>query len=64
MSDLESCVDFLQRLIRTEGLPGNEADTADLVRKELEELGYSDVHVDEVGNVLGKACKRIPRGIL
>ncbi len=58
MSDLESCVDFLQRLIRTEGLPGNEADTAELVRKELEELGYSDVHVDEVGNVLGKVPGR------
>lgn len=54
MSDLESCIDFLQRLIRTEGLPGNEGDTAELVRAEMESLGYSEVHIDEVGNVLGK----------
>jgi len=54
MSDLESCVDFLQRLIRTEGLPGNEAATAELVRAEMEGLGYSEVHIDDAGNVLGK----------
>jgi len=54
MSDLESCVDFLQRLIRTQGLPGNEGETAALVQSEMGELGYSDVHLDEAGNVLGK----------
>ena len=58
MSDLEPCVDFLQRLIRTEGLPGNEEKTAELVQAEMENLGYDDVHVDEVGNVLGKVPGR------
>jgi len=58
MSDLDLCIDFLQRLIRTEGLPGHEGDTAELVRQELEGLGYSDVHLDEAGNVLGKVPGR------
>jgi len=54
MSDLESCVDFLQRLIRTESLPGEEGDIAELVRAEMEGLGYSEAHLDDAGNVLGK----------
>ena len=58
MSDLESCIDFLQRLIRTESLPGQEGDIAELVRAEMEQLGYSDAHLDEAGNVLGKVPGR------
>ncbi len=54
MSDLESCVDFLQRLIRTESLPGREGDIAELMRAEMDGLGYSEVHMDDAGNVLGK----------
>ena len=54
MSNLESCIDFLQRLIRTESLPGCEGDIANLVRTEMEGLGYSEVHIDDAGNVLGK----------
>ncbi len=56
MSDLEPCIDFLQRLIRTEGLPGNEGETAEIVRAEMEKLGYSEVHLDDAGNVLGKVA--------
>jgi putative selenium metabolism hydrolase len=58
MSDLKSCVDFLQRLIRTEGLPGNEGETAELVQREMEGLGYREVHRDDAGNVLGKVPGR------
>ena len=58
MSDLESCIDFLQRLIRTESLPGQEGDIAELVRAEMEQLGYSEAHLDEAGNVLGKVPGR------
>jgi len=54
MSNLESCIDFLQRLIRTESLPGCEGDIANLVRAEMEGLGYSEVHMDDAGNVLGR----------
>ena len=58
MSDLESCVDFLQRLIRTESLPSQEGDIAELVRSEMEGLGYGEVHMDDAGNVLGKVTGR------
>lgn len=58
MSDLEACVDFLQRLIRTESLPGEEEQIAGLVRDEMEELGYADVAVDGAGNVQGKVPGR------
>jgi putative selenium metabolism hydrolase len=53
----EGMVDFLQRLIRTPGLPGDEAGTADLVRAEMAALGcYADVDVDAAGNVIGRVA--------
>lgn len=53
MSDLEACIDFLQRLIRTPGLPGEERDTAELLAAEMERLGYDEVQTDAMGNVIG-----------
>ncbi len=53
MSELESCVDFLQRLIRTPGLPGREGDTAALVEREMRRLGYDETRIDRMGNVVG-----------
>lgn len=57
-ADLEGCVDFLQRLIRTRSLPGEEGAVAELVRAEMERLGYDFVEVDEAGNVLGRVAGR------
>lgn len=58
MSDLDACVDFLQRLIRTESLPGREAAIAGLVKSEMEAIGYADVRLDDAGNVVGKVPGR------
>lgn len=55
MTDLDSCCRFLQRLIQTESLPGEEGDIAALVLSELNSLGFVDVHCDAVGNVLARA---------
>lgn len=52
--ELERCVEFTQRLIRTPSLPGQEGDLARLVRDEMSSLGYRDVSIDELGNVLGR----------
>lgn len=50
----EALVAFLQRLIQTPGLPGQEADIAALVVAEMRSLGcYDDVAVDAAGNVVG-----------
>jgi len=54
--ELERCVDFLQRLIRTRSLSGEEGAIAELVREEMESLGYDFVEVDEAGNVLGRVA--------
>jgi putative selenium metabolism hydrolase len=54
MSDLEACVDFLRRLIRTPSLPGTEEATARLVEAEMRELGYDEVRIDRMGNVIGR----------
>jgi putative selenium metabolism hydrolase len=51
--DLEACVDFLQRLIRTPGLPGEEGETAALLAGEMERLGYDEVSIDAMGNAIG-----------
>ncbi len=52
-----ACTDFLQRLVRTPSLPGQEAAVARLVADEMEALGLRDAHIDEIGNVTGKLGK-------
>jgi putative selenium metabolism hydrolase len=51
---LDRCVTLLQSLIQTPSLPGQEGDIAALVAAEMRDLGYEEVRIDEVGNVLGK----------
>jgi succinyl-diaminopimelate desuccinylase len=51
--DVGGCVEFLQGLIQTESLPGQEGRIADRVRREMETLGYDEVHADDAGNVFG-----------
>lgn len=46
-------VGFCRRLIQTPSLPGREEALADLIRAEMQKLGYDQVWVDEVGNVIG-----------
>ncbi len=52
-TDLDACIDFLQRLIQTPSLPGEESAIVQLVRSEMESLGYDEVSQDEAGNVTG-----------
>jgi len=52
--DLQRCIDLLQQMIRTPSLPGQEGEMAKLVVNEMRDLGYDEVRVDEVGNVLGR----------
>src|SRR3954447_6865966 len=49
----KALVAFAQRLIQTPSLPGEEGDAAQLVRSEMQSLGYDDTWIDEVGNVVG-----------
>lgn len=54
MRNLESSmVQFAQDLIRIPSLSGHEDEIARRVTQEMQRLGYDDVRVDEVGNVLG-----------
>lgn len=48
-----SCSDFLRRLIATPSSSGEEAQVAELVRKEMLDLGYTKVDIDRFGNVVG-----------
>lgn len=49
----ESLVRFCQELIRRPSMPGEEGAVAALMESEMRELGYHEVRVDEVGNVIG-----------
>jgi putative selenium metabolism hydrolase len=49
---------FAQDLIRIPGPPGGEGDVAARVMREMVALGFTDVHTDEVGNVIGVAPGR------
>jgi len=51
--DVDGCVRFLQKLIQTKSLPGDEAALAGLVIQEMQQLGYDHVVADEAGNVIG-----------
>ncbi|MYC87539.1 MAG: M20/M25/M40 family metallo-hydrolase [Gemmatimonadales bacterium] len=50
---LDACVRFLQRLIRTRSMPGEEGELATLVADEMRALGYDEVERDAAGNVIG-----------
>ena len=46
-------VEFASRLIQTPSMPGEEGAVAALIQREMAALGYDDVSVDGVGNVIG-----------
>lgn len=50
----DQVVDFCRRLVQTPSLPGAEDQVADLIRAEMESLGYDEVWVDVAGNVIGR----------
>lgn len=52
-ANFENALAFAQDLIRIPGLSGGEGEVADRVRQEMEELGFEEVRIDEVGNVIG-----------
>lgn len=58
MATGEGVLDFLQRLLRARSLPGEEGEVAELVRLEMEALGFDEVRVDDAGNVIGHAAGR------
>jgi len=49
----DACTDFLQRMVSTPSPSGQEADLARMVADEMAGLGFRDVHIDSVGNVVG-----------
>ncbi len=48
------CVEFLRDLVTVPSPSRSERLACERVVREMEMLGYSDVHVDEMGNVLGR----------
>ncbi|MCB0076574.1 MAG: M20/M25/M40 family metallo-hydrolase [Anaerolineales bacterium] len=51
MSD--AALRFLQRLIQTPSLPGEEGPIAELILNEMGQLGYDEAYRDVAGNVIG-----------
>jgi putative selenium metabolism hydrolase len=52
---------FAQELVSTPSLPGEERPVSELVAAKLSQLGYRDVTVDELGNVVGHFGDGPPR---
>jgi putative selenium metabolism hydrolase len=46
-------VDFASRLIQTPSMSGEEGGVSEVIRREMVALGFDDVAVDAVGNVIG-----------
>lgn len=55
---VDDCVNFVQRLIQTPSMSHEEAEIARLVAQELRELGYDEVAIDSIGNVIGRMYGR------
>lgn len=53
MNDHAAALSFLQRLIQTPSLPGEEGAIARVVLDEMRALGYDEISQDEAGNVIG-----------
>jgi succinyl-diaminopimelate desuccinylase len=47
-------VSFAQGLVQTQSMPGHEDQVALLIQAEMERLAYDEVHMDQVGNVIGR----------
>lgn len=50
---LASATSLVQRLVSVPGYSGDEKATADAVAVAMEEFGYSEIHVDDLGSVIG-----------
>ena len=46
-------IDFARRIIRTPSLTGEEKEVSELIKAELEKLGYDQVFRDKWGNIVG-----------
>ena len=44
---------FLKKLISTKSLSCEEGDVASIIESEMKLLGYDDVFIDKIGNVIG-----------
>ena len=44
---------FLQKLVQTPSISGQEKEVASLIVKEMERLAYDEVFTDSMGNVVG-----------
>lgn len=49
----QEIIAFTQELIRSPGYSGNEAQTAAIVLRKMESLGYDEIIADEYGNIIG-----------
>ncbi|KUO50109.1 MAG: hypothetical protein APF76_06485 [Desulfitibacter sp. BRH_c19] len=50
----EELVDFLRNFIAAESVTGNEAQAARLLAEEMRRIGFDEVSVDQIGNVVGR----------
>ncbi len=50
----DALIDFAQRMVRIPSMSGEEGNVAQVIREEMEKLGYDEAWIDEVGNVVGK----------
>ncbi len=57
-------VSLLRRMLETYSPTGRESELAELLAREMEALGYDDIKVDEVGNVVARVGQGRPRVLL
>jgi putative selenium metabolism hydrolase len=52
--DRNRCISFLQDIVRIPSLSGQEGEVASRIAQEMKAVGFHDVHIDAIGNVIGR----------
>ena len=50
----DEIVDFMKRMIRTKSLSGQEKEVVEVIKEEMEKVGFDEIVVDGLGNVVGR----------
>ncbi|MCS7261684.1 MAG: YgeY family selenium metabolism-linked hydrolase, partial [Anaerolineae bacterium] len=52
--DQQNLITFLKDLVAVPSFSGAEKEAAERLKQEMERLGFDDVWIDQVGNVVGR----------
>ncbi|MDK2952271.1 MAG: hypothetical protein PWQ77_1936 [Kosmotogales bacterium] len=53
----DDLIKFMQKLVRTKSYSSKEKDVIEVIRKEMEKIGFDEIRIDGLGSIVGKIGK-------